>query len=61
MLKTTALRMCLPDKVIWRSAMDSIPRLPGVLYRDGSGGPVGVTLHPGVCVVYPEQAVHLQR
>ena len=50
----------LPDKVIRRPAMDSIPRLPGVLNRDSSGGSVGVTLHPGICVIYSEEAIHLQ-
>ena len=30
-----------------------------VLQRDGAAGPRGVTTNPGVCVVYPKQAVHL--
>ena len=31
-----------------------------VLDADGPGGAVGVTLHPGVCVADPIQAVYLQ-
>lgn len=50
-----------PGEVIWCSAMDSVSRLPCVLYRDGPGCPVGITLHPGVCVIDPEETINLRK
>ena len=41
-------------------AMDGQAGGARVLDADGPGGAVGVTLHPGVCVADPIQAVYLQ-
>lgn len=45
--------------VVGSAAVHCIAGGARVLQRDGAGGPVGISLHPGVCVIDSEEAVHL--